>query len=165
MRAHTWIVWQASCARISHRLFHPSARFQAKATTKPDWNQRIVMPVYTPCMANNVEVQIWDWSRLNPDELIASMQVEFSKLLTEPLGPIWVNFYGAPVNDSNGFWGWLGEVTPNLFGDVERDDTAYLGRVLLSLKVWPAFSSAFLSLLRSPPSLSRSLVRCCCRPS
>ena len=86
-----------------------------------------------PCMSENIDVQLWDWSRANPDELIATTQIRFSNLLTDHFGPMWVNFYGAPV-DQSGFFGWLGDVTPHALGNAEREDTAYLGRVLLAMR-------------------------------
>jgi len=110
----------------------------ARDTTDPIWNQGITIPVYTPCLSENIDIQLWDWSRWNPDELIATTRVKFSQLLTDPFGPMWVNFYGSPVASADtGFWGWLGEVTPHLVGDAERDDTAYLGRVLMSMRCEP----------------------------
>eukprot|EP00939_MAST-03C_sp_MAST-3C-sp1_P000430 g430.t1 len=110
----------------------------AKDTTDPIWNQGITIPVFTPCLSENIDIQLWDWSRMNPDELIATTRVKFSQLLTDPFGPMWVNFYGAPVAAADtGFWGWLGEVTPHLVGDAERDDTAYLGRALMSMRCEP----------------------------
>jgi hypothetical protein len=110
----------------------------AKDTTDPIWNQGITIPVHTPCLSENIDVQLWDWSRFNPDELIATTRIKFSQLLTDPFGPMWVNFYGAPVAAAEtGFWGWLGEVTPHLIGDAERDDTAFLGRVLMSMRCEP----------------------------
>ena len=110
----------------------------AKDTTDPIWNQGITIPVHTPCLSENIDVQLWDWSRFNPDELIATTRIKFSQLITDPFGPMWVNFYGAPVAAAEtGFWGWLGEVTPHLIGDAERDDTAYLGRILMSMRCEP----------------------------
>lgn len=63
--------------------------------TKPVWLQHIWLPVYTPCMSDNIDIQLWDWNRANPDELIATHRVTFSSLLSSSFGPAWVNLYGA----------------------------------------------------------------------
>ena len=49
----------------------------AKDTTNPTWNQAISIPVYLPCMSENIDIQLWDWSRANPDELVASVRLKF----------------------------------------------------------------------------------------
>lgn len=120
--------------------------------TKPVWLQHIWLPVYTPCMSDNIDIQLWDWNRANPDELIATHRVTFSSLLSSSFGPAWVNLYGerhthtsthpspprrlcltprctgSPV-DEGGIFGWLAELVQS--GDVEQ--TAYLGKLLIAM--------------------------------
>ena len=66
----------------------------------PEWNQRLVFPVFTPCMNDNVDVQVWVHKRMAPDALLASAQISFNKLLNHDFGPLWMNLYGAPTSSA-----------------------------------------------------------------
>eukprot|EP00499_Haloplacidia_sp_CaronLabIsolate_P010402 CAMPEP_0196772422 /NCGR_PEP_ID=MMETSP1104-20130614/2224_1 /TAXON_ID=33652 /ORGANISM="Cafeteria sp., Strain Caron Lab Isolate" /LENGTH=856 /DNA_ID=CAMNT_0042142557 /DNA_START=126 /DNA_END=2693 /DNA_ORIENTATION=+ len=96
----------------------------------PVWNQHLWLPVFTPCMSDNIDVQLWDRQRGNPDELIATHRVTFSSLLSSSFGPAWINMYGTPVDNSGSrVWAWIKELVRR--GDVEQ--TAFLGRLLLAM--------------------------------
>ena len=110
-----------------------------KRDINPTWNEKILMPVFTPCMTDSIDISLWDHCRLNPDEYIGGFKLKFSDLISEALPPVWVNIYGVPV-DEDGFWGWMGDVFRPIIATGEFEPTAYLGRILMSAKVETAFA-------------------------
>lgn len=41
--------------------------------TKPVWNQHLRLPVQTPCMSDNVDIQLWDRSTVRPPAAAADV--------------------------------------------------------------------------------------------
>ncbi|CAK8985932.1 Myoferlin (Fer-1-like protein 3) [Durusdinium trenchii] len=99
-------------------------------TTTPNWNHLLVLPVYTPCFADTIEIQLYDFVRGQPDRLLATSRLKFTNLLGESFPPSWLNFYGR-TDENNESSGWIFDMIRATKTDI--DTTAFMGRVLLSL--------------------------------
>ena len=98
--------------------------------SSPEWNQVLIMPVYTPCFCDVVEIQLWNYRRASPDTLLSKMQIPFSLILSNPLPPSWFNFYGDSLR-ANSAGGWL----QKLVSTSEVASIEYLGKFLMSFDV------------------------------
>eukprot|EP00753_Platysulcus_tardus_P013875 PLAT3886.1.p1 GENE.PLAT3886.1~~PLAT3886.1.p1 ORF type:complete len:1326 (-),score=569.73 PLAT3886.1:111-4088(-) len=92
--------------------------------TSPVWNEKLRLPVYTPCFSNNIDLELWNWNRAQPDQLLASTTVKFSDLLSETFGPVWVNLYGPDPTRG---------MLSSLVGDGDEEYTHFVGRVMVSM--------------------------------
>ncbi len=119
------------------------------ATQMPEWNTLLQMPVFTPALSDTVELQLWDWDRANPDELIATHLMKFTDLLSSSMPPTWINLYGMPINETS-LGSWLAEMMRK--GEVEQ--TAYMGRILVSVNAqvtnWPEMIDKATPIVRGP---------------
>jgi hypothetical protein len=92
------------------------------------------MPYYMPLASDSIEVQLWNWRKGRPDELIAATTFSFyqKRLVNKSWGPEWVNFY-SPNFDSKETTA-LGSLRNTLTRSAETvADHEYVGRVLLRL--------------------------------
>jgi hypothetical protein len=94
-------------------------------TTSPEWNTLLTFPVYTPCLTDNIDVQLWDYEGRGPDKLLATSTINFSYVLSNKISPTWFNFYKVPQNELP----WFGR-SPRV-NKVQQ--TEFAGRVLMSL--------------------------------
>lgn len=99
-------------------------------TTTPNWNHLLVLPVFTPCFSNTIEIQLYDYVRGQPDRLLATRRLNFTSLLGQSFPPSWFNFYGRMDEESDSS-GWVCDVVRSLKPD--QDVTNYMGRVLMSI--------------------------------
>jgi len=102
----------------------------ARQTVSPNWNYLLVLPIFTPCFADTIEIQLWDFVRGQPDRHLATSKVSFTSLLGESLPPHWFHFYGR-VDERNSASNWFCDVVRRTHADV--DETAYMGSALISL--------------------------------
>mmetsp|Transcript_19366 Transcript_19366/g.41833 ORF Transcript_19366/g.41833 Transcript_19366/m.41833 type:complete len:1136 (-) Transcript_19366:2569-5976(-) len=99
-------------------------------TTTPNWNHLLVLPVFTPCFSDTIEILLYDFVRGQPDRLLASFYLKFTSLLGDPIPPSWFNFYGK-VDEEESASGWICDLIRSAKDDI--DTTAYMGRILMSL--------------------------------
>ena len=74
-------------ASTLHRLY---------STSSPEWNTLLTFPVYTPCLTDNIDVQLWDYQGTGPDQLLATLTLRFSDILSDQIYPTWFNLYKVP---------------------------------------------------------------------
>ncbi|GBG34114.1 Synaptotagmin-1 [Hondaea fermentalgiana] len=98
-------------------------------TTSPSWNHLLVLPIFTPCFSNTIEIQLFDYVRGQPDRLLATRRLAFTSLLGQSFPPSWYNFYGR-MDEERDSSGWVCDVIRSFKSD--RDATNYMGRILLS---------------------------------
>ena len=55
------------------------------ATISPEWNTMLTFPVYTPCLTDNIDVQLWDYQGTGPDQLLATITLKFSDILSNQI--------------------------------------------------------------------------------
>jgi hypothetical protein len=79
------------------------------ATTQPEWNTLLVFPVFTPCLTDNIDLQLWAYKARNPDVLIATHRIKFSDLLSNQMYPTWINLYRLPYAERSGMFSKGGE--------------------------------------------------------
>eukprot|EP01156_Anaeramoeba_ignava_P017863 Anaeramoba_ignava/a90184_286.p1 GENE.a90184_286~~a90184_286.p1 ORF type:complete len:1304 (+),score=348.32 a90184_286:131-4042(+) len=104
---------------------NPLVRTEVKKKTfTPVWNEELRLPVYTPTLANMIEVQLYDWERATKDnDLISSTYFRFTDIQLEPVNPRWINFYGPPKGNVR-----------TMFKKGHTEETIYKGRALISLE-------------------------------
>ena len=122
-----------------------------KNSAMPEWNRVLVIPVFTPCFSDVVEIQLWNSRVASPDVLLSRAYIPFSRVLSNPLPPTWFNFYGPCANTAAAIQ-WL----QNLVGVDERVSNDFLGRYLISLDVQLAdvpVSEERMAAPIQPPSL------------
>jgi Ca2+-dependent lipid-binding protein len=66
------------------------------STSSPEWNTLLTFPVYTPCLTDNIDVQLWDYQGTGPDQLLATLTLRFSDVLSDQIYPTWFNLYKVP---------------------------------------------------------------------
>ena len=96
------------------------------ATTQPEWNTLLVFPVFTPCLTDNIDVQLWAYKARSPDVLIATHRIKFSDLLSNQMYPTWINLYRLPYSERSGMFATGGEGQLSEYSD-------YTGRIQLAI--------------------------------
>ncbi|KAJ5071996.1 c2 calcium-dependent membrane targeting [Anaeramoeba ignava] len=95
-----------------------------KKTLTPIWNEMLRLPVYTPTLANMIEIELYDWERATKDnDLISSTYFRFTDVQLEAVNARWVNFYGPPKGNIR-----------TLFKKGHTEETEYKGRALIALE-------------------------------
>ena len=94
-------------------------------TISPDWNQLLTFPVYTPCLTDNIDIQLWDYEAHGPDQLLATASLQFSYILSNNITPTWLNLYKVPADELP----WFGS-NPQVS---KVQQTEYAGRILMGV--------------------------------
>ena len=96
------------------------------STTQPEWNTLLVFPVFTPCLTDNIDLQLWAYKARSPDVLIATHRIKFSDLLSNQMYPTWINLYRLPYDERSGMFSQGGEGQLNEYSD-------YTGRIQIAI--------------------------------
>ncbi len=102
------------------------------------WNERIFIPVSIPTMNNKIQISVWDWDRLEPNERVANVFENFKVLqrVGGKIGPRWYNLYGAPLNYNPAAKINFNTAAKDLMNNYPENATFYRGRILLSFKIY-----------------------------
>ena len=103
------------------------------ATTQPEWNTLLVFPVFTPCLTDNIDLQLWAYKARNPDVLIATHRIKFSDLLSNQMYPTWINLYRLPYEERSGMFSTGGEGQLSEYSE-------YSGRIQIGKKFLAYFA-------------------------
>ena len=96
------------------------------ATNAPEWNTLLMFPVFTPCLSDNIDMQLWAYMPRSPDVLMATHRIKFSDLLANQMYPTWVNMYRLPYAERSGY------ITTGGEGNLD-EYSSYCGRVQVAI--------------------------------
>jgi hypothetical protein len=107
---------------------------------EPRWNRRIELPYRGTVQSEAIEVQVWNYRRGLPDQLIASNQSNFFEkgLTHKSWGPEWVNLYSSTYRGGSSV---LGDFKDALTESTVPQESEYVGRVLMRMSVSARSSS------------------------
>ena len=91
----------------------------ASETSSPVWDTLLRLPVFIPILTDNIDMQIWDFKKGAPDELLSTVRWSFTDILSDSVPPTWVNVYSVPEDEVGRAGG--------------GDFTLYMGRILVGL--------------------------------
>ena len=66
-------------------------------TDRPEWNEELILPVMTPCMADAIEISLWDDDGGLDADFIGTCFYSWKELMDKRIiGPHWAHLYGWP---------------------------------------------------------------------
>jgi hypothetical protein len=68
-----------------------------KANLTCVWNEELWLPVLTPTMSNKIEVAVWDYDKLRPNDRVGTILLNFEDVCNGKMKAAkWYSVYGAP---------------------------------------------------------------------
>lgn len=69
------------------------------SSTRPTWNQKIMLPVMVPSFVKSLLMQVQDHDLANADDPVGSVQFPLDTIIKGQFRePMWVHLYGAPLD-------------------------------------------------------------------